>query len=83
MMLTNIEVLGIEELSMGMVSLNIRMDQSTLEDSHRGLKHGQGHYISSSGYEYDGEWLSGKQTGKAFIKYKNGDVYDGHVLRWA
>ena len=32
MMLTNIEVLGIEKLSMGMVSLNIRMDQSTLED---------------------------------------------------
>ena len=44
------------------------------------IKHGQGHYISSSGYEYGGEWVSGKQTGKAFIKYKNGDVYEGHVL---
>ena len=44
-----------------------------------GSKNGNGHYISSEGYEYVGDWLSGKQTGKAQVNYKNGDLYTGNV----
>ncbi len=45
----------------------------------RGSKNGQGHYISSKGYEYIGDWICGKQTGEAQVSYKNGDLYTGKV----
>ena len=72
---------NMEERSFFMAETTIKYSNSSIytEQFFQGSKNGNGHYISSEGYEYVGDWIGGKQTGKAQVNYKNGDLYTGKV----
>ncbi len=49
------------------------------DHSNLALRMAIGHYKTSNGFEYIGDWLNGYQTGFGAICYKNGDLYEGDV----
>ena len=40
-------------------------------------REGFGTFVSTSGYEYEGEWKYNKPNGKGKKKWPNGDMYEG------